>query len=58
MYQNELDNVRFQHDLAFGDFITASDGAAKSGIMLNQQLAEELHNSVIRKFEKRKVYSC
>ena len=32
-------------------------GAIKSKCMLNQQLAEELHKSVIRKFKKRKVYS-
>ena len=25
--------------------------------MLNQQLSEELHNSLIRKFEKLKIYS-
>ena len=25
--------------------------------MLNQQLPEELHEQIIRKFEKRKVYS-
>ena len=25
--------------------------------MLNQQLAEELHKPIIRKYEKRKVYS-
>ena len=25
--------------------------------MSNQQLAEELHNPIIRKFEKRKVYT-
>ena len=28
-----------------------------SAIMQNQQLAEELHKSIVRKFEKRKVYS-
>ena len=34
-----------------------SGSAAKSEIMLSQQLAEELHKSLIRKTEKRKVYS-
>ena len=34
-----------------------SGGVVKSEIMLNQQLAEELHKPNIRKFEKRKVYS-
>ena len=29
----------------------------KSGIMSNQQSAEKLHRAIIRKFEKRKVYS-
>ena len=34
---------------------TASDGAIKS--MQNQQLANELHKLMIRKFKKRIVYS-
>ena len=33
------------------------DGAIKSEIILYQQVAEELHKPIIRKFEKRKVYS-
>ena len=33
-------------------------GAAKSEIISNQQLAEELHKTIMRKFEKRKIYSC
>ena len=32
-------------------------GAFKSEIMSNQELTEELHKSIIRKFEKRKVHS-
>ena len=35
----------------------ASGGAVKNDIMLNQQLAEELHKLIIREFEKCKVYS-
>ena len=35
----------------------ASGGAIKNKIVSNQQLTEELHKSVIRKLEKRKVYS-
>ena len=35
----------------------SSDGVAKIEIMPNQQLAEELHKPIVRKFEKRKVYS-
>ena len=34
-----------------------SGGAIKSEIISNQQLAEDLHKPVIRKFEKLKVYS-
>ena len=34
----------------------SSGGAIKSKIISNQQLAEELHKSTIRKFEKQKVY--
>ena len=33
-----------------------SGGAVKREIMLNQQLAQELHKPIIRKFEKRKVH--
>ena len=29
-----------------------------SGLKENQQLAEELHKPIIRKFKKRKIYSC
>ena len=32
-------------------------GAAESGIMPNQELTEELHKPIIRKFKKRKVHS-
>ena len=32
-----------------------SGGAVKNEIMSNKELAEELHNPIIRKFEKRKV---
>ena len=35
----------------------SSCGAIKSEIVLNQQLAEELHKPIIRKFENQKVYS-
>ena len=34
-----------------------SASAVKSAIMSNQQLAEELHKPIIKKVEKRKVYS-
>ena len=34
-----------------------SGGAAKNDNISNQKLAEALHKAIIRKFEKRKVYS-
>ena len=34
-----------------------SNVAVKSQIMQNEELAEELHKSIIRKFQKRKVHS-
>ena len=34
-----------------------SGGVTKSEILSNQQLAEELHKSIIRKFEKQKVHA-
>ena len=41
---------KFFNKKAFGD-------AVKSKIMSNKELAEELHKPIIRKFEKRKIYS-
>ena len=41
--------------ISFG--ANTSGGAIKSEIIPNQQLAEELHKSIIEKFEKRKVSS-
>ena len=35
----------------------SSSSCFKSKIMPNQELAEELHKPIIRKFEKQKVYS-
>ena len=37
--------------------IKTSGGTIKNNIKSNKELAEELHNPIIRKFEKRKVYS-
>ena len=43
---------------SLGGAVTRADKSAiKSEIMPNQQLAEELHNPIIRKLKKRKVYS-
>ena len=36
---------------------SAFSGAVKSGIISNQELAEELSKPIIKKFEQRKVYS-
>ena len=36
---------------------TTLGGAAKNGIIPNQQLADTLHKPIIRKFEKLKVHS-
>ena len=39
-----------------GDSVTCTNKSAiKSKIMLKQQLAEELHKPIIRKFEKRRI---
>ena len=35
----------------------SSGGAIKNEIISNKELAEELQNSITRKFKKRKVYS-
>ena len=35
----------------------SSGGPVKSEIIPNQQLAEELHKTIIRKLEKRKIFS-
>ena len=34
----------------------SSGSSVKSEVMSNQELAEELHKPIIKKFEKRKVY--
>ena len=36
---------------------STTGGAAKSKITSNQELAEELHEPITKKFKKRKVYS-
>ena len=35
----------------------SSDSGVKNKIIPNQELGEELHKSIIKKFEKRKIYS-
>ena len=41
----------------FSDKKSSGANTLGGAIMQNQQLAEELHKSIVRKFEKRKVYS-
>ena len=51
-YQRELASMVYK------SFDKKSSGSCfKSKIMPNQELAEELHKPIIRKFEKQKVYS-
>ena len=51
-YQRGLASMVFK----FSDETTGG-GAVKNGIIQNKELAEEVHKTVIRKFEKRKVHS-
>ena len=67
IYKSELDKACFQYDMAYGDFKDSmvykffdkkSKGTGiKNETKGNQQLANELHKPIIRKFKKRKVYS-
>ena len=42
----------------FSDKKTSDTNKATRSNSKNKELAEELHKPIIRKFEKRKVYSC
>ena len=56
-YQRDLALMVYKlHDKKFSDDAVASadKSAIKTGIMSNQQLADELHKPVKRKFEKQK----
>ena len=72
VYKNELDKACFVHDAAYSDskdlikrtasmvykfFDSKVSGSGAKLIPQNEQLANELHKPIIRKFEKRKVYS-
>ena len=52
---------RYQRGLASMVYIyfdkKSSGGAVKNDIMPNQQLAEELHKPIFRKFQKSKIHS-
>ena len=41
-----------------GSGVTLANKSAIKSIPQNEQLAEELHKPIIRKFKKRKVYSA
>ena len=47
----------YQRGLASMVYKVTSGGTVKNEIICNKQLAEELHNPIIRKFEKRKAHS-
>ena len=50
--------IFFHKESAGSGAVTRADNSAvKNKNISNQQLVEELHNEIIRKFEKRKVYS-
>ena len=49
--------IVFHKKSSDGAVIDAGKSSIKRKIMPNQQLAEELHKPIIRKFEKKKVYS-
>ena len=53
----DIKEVLLQWFINFFDKKTAGNGAIKSEIMSNQELAEEIHKPITRKFEKRKVHS-
>ena len=59
-YQRDLASTVYkffdEKSASLGDE-SASGGAVKNENMSNQELVEELHKPIIRKFEKRKVYS-
>ena len=56
IYRNELDKACFQHDMVYKFFDqNSSDGAIRT--KPNYQITNELHRQIIRKFQRRKVYS-
>ena len=55
-YQRELASIVYKCFDKGSAGTNISRDASKSKIMPNQQLSEELHKPIIRKFEKQKVY--
>ena len=56
-YQREFDSMVYYFFDKYSSGANTWGGAIKNEVVRNQELTEELHNSFIRKFEKRKVYS-
>ena len=63
IYQKELDKACFQQDMANGlasmvyIFFDKKTSGIKNENMWDQQLVQELHKPIIKKFKERKVHS-
>ena len=59
IYKNELDKACFQHGMTYGDFKDLTKRTAADKILRDKafKIASELHKPIIKKFNKRKVYS-
>ena len=59
-YQRGLASMvyKFFDNKTKGSGVTLANKSAIKSVLQNEQLAEELHKPIIRKFEKRKVYSA
>ena len=59
-HQRGLASMVFKNFNKKSSSLADKSATAGSGFknMSNEKLVEELHKSIIRKFEKRKVYSC
>ena len=58
IYGNELDKACFQHDMTYVVYTFFDKKSKGTGIkaMPNQQLTNELHKPIIRKFFKKSVF--
>ena len=56
--RKELDNACFARDAAYSDSKRFFDKKSESGISVNENLADELHKPVIKKFQKKKKSLC
>ena len=59
IYKNELDKACFQHDMTYGDFKDLTKRTAADKVLRDKafKIVSELHKPIIKKFNKRKVYS-